>query len=46
LNIKAFKRLVNSLRRFLDDEGEINAKTIDGDLKFIKASPCDGPICS
>ena len=42
LDIEAIKRLVNSLCRFLDPEDEINAKTTDGDLKFIKARPCGG----
>ena len=42
LDIEAIKRLVNSLCRFLDPEDEINAKTTDGDLKFIKARACGG----
>jgi hypothetical protein len=42
LDIEAIKRLVNSLCRFLEPEDEINAKTTDGDLKFIKARPCGG----
>jgi len=42
LDIDAIKRLINSLCRFLDPEDEINAKTTDGDLKFIKARPCGG----
>jgi transposase len=42
LDIEAIKRLVNSLCRFFDAEDEINAKTTDADLKFIKARPCGG----
>ena len=42
LDIDAIKRLINSLCRFLDPEDEINAKTTDVDLKFIKARPAGG----
>ena len=42
LDIKAIKRLVNSLCRFLDAEDQINAKTTDADLKFINARACGG----